>query len=54
MYARDVALGLAARITVFAIGGLAAGRRHLHSDWPSGARQRVYWSESAFTEDAGE
>jgi hypothetical protein len=42
------------RIDVFAIGALAGGRRHLHSDWPSGAEKRLYWSESPFTVDEGE
>ena len=41
-------------IDVYAIGNLAAGRRHLHSDWPTGAAKKVYWSESAFTVDDGD
>lgn len=45
---------IAGQMTVHAIGPLAAGRRHLHSDWPAGATKKVYWSERAFTVDEGE
>lgn len=45
---------ISGRIDVFAIGRLAGGRRHLHSDWPTGSKKRLYWSETAFAVDDGE
>ncbi|MGW4650515.1 hypothetical protein [Kitasatospora sp. NPDC004289] len=40
---------VAGRLTPHQVGALGADRRHLHSDWPSGAEEAtVYWGSGVF------